>query len=215
MNNQKTEISIPIGESSINGTLHSVEQAQGLIIFAHGSGSSRFSKRNNFVADILNQANFSTLLFDLLTEEEERIDVNTREFRFDISLLADRLVLVTNWIKNNKDTANLSIGYFGSSTGAAAALIAAAQLPKQIAAVVSRGGRPDLAKEYLPLVKAPTLLIVGALDYDVITLNGEAFEKMTCEKRIILVPDATHLFEEEGTLERAAELATDWFKKYV
>ena len=213
--NTKTEVSIPIGESFIHGNLTLVDNAQGLIIFAHGSGSSRFSKRNQFVADMLHKAQFSTFLFDLLTKEEEEIDVHTRELRFNIPLLADRLIIVTKWIEDNKTITDMSLGYFGSSTGAAAALIAAAQLPKKIAAVVSRGGRPDLAKEYLPLVKAPTLLIVGALDYDVITLNQAAFEKLTCEKRIILVPDATHLFEEEGRLERAAELATDWFKMYV
>ena len=214
MNTVKTEVSIPVGDSAIHGDLTLVQNAKGLIIFAHGSGSSRFSTRNQFVAHELNSANFSTFLFDLLTPQEDRVDEDTREFRFDIPLLADRLILVTNWIQKQKNTSHLSIGYFGASTGAAATLIAAAQLPNQIAAVVSRGGRPDLAKEYLSQVQAPTLLIIGELDYDVIALNKLAYEQLTCEKKLVLVPGATHLFEEEGTLLEATKCAIDWFNAY-
>src|SRR3990172_2787563 len=152
------EISIPINSNTIKGTLTLLEKTKGLVIFAHGSGSSRFSKRNNFVATLLNRASFSTLLFDLLTEQEGKIDEHTREFRFNIPLLAERLILVTKWIRDNKSTALLPIGYFGASTGAAATLIAAAQLSHTVAAVVSRGGRPDLAEGYLSRVQAPTLL---------------------------------------------------------
>ncbi len=215
MSTEKTEVSIPVGDSAIHGDLTLVQNAKGLIIFAHGSGSSRFSTRNQFVARELNSAQFSTFLFDLLTPQEDRIDEHTREFRFDIPLLADRLVLVTNWIQEHKSTSHMPIGYFGASTGAAAALIAAAQLPTQIAAVVSRGGRPDLAKEYLPQVKAPTLLIVGEEDTDVIALNKLAYEQLTCEKKLVLVPGATHLFEEEGTLLEATKFAIDWFNAYI
>ncbi len=214
MNTEKTKVSIPVGDSAIHGDLTLVEHAKGLIIFAHGSGSSRFSTRNQFVAHELNSAQFSTFLFDLLTPEEDRIDEHTREFRFDIPLLAQRLVLVTNWIQEHKSISPMSIGYFGASTGAAAALIAAAQLPTQISAVVSRGGRPDLAKEYLPQVKAPTLLIVGKEDTDVIALNKLAYEQLTSEKKLVLVPGATHLFEEEGTLLEATKFAIDWFNAY-
>ncbi len=212
---KKTEVSIPVGDSFIRGNLSLIEKANGLIIFAHGSGSSRFSTRNQFVAHELNKSNFSSFLFDLLTNEEDLIDEQTREFRFNIPLLAERLVLVTNWIKQHKSTAPLRISYFGSSTGAAAALIAAAQLPSSIAAVVSRGGRPDLAKEYLSKVKSPTLLIVGALDYDVIELNKLAYNQLTCEKQLVLIPGATHLFEEKGTLQEATKSAIDWFKNYM
>jgi len=210
----KREVSIAIGPSFINGDLHLVEHSKMVVIFAHGSGSSRLSTRNRFVAEILQKANLSTFLFDLLTPEEDAVDVQTREFRFDIPLLAKRLILVTEWIQKEEITSKLHIGYFGSSTGAAAALIAAGELTTQINAVVSRGGRPDLAKDYLPSVTAPTLLIVGALDYEVIQLNEFAYNLLTCEKKLELVPDATHLFEEGNTLEQAAQLAADWFKTY-
>ncbi len=212
---QKNEISIPVGDSFIFGNLTIVEQTKGLVIFAHGSGSSRFSTRNQFVAGELNKADFSTFLFDLLTEQEDRIDQATREFRFNIPLLAERLVLVTNWIKSDEHSKNLSLGYFGSSTGAAAALIAAAQIPAQIDAVVSRGGRPDLAQDYLSKVKAPTLLIVGQKDTDVILLNEQAYQKLTCEKEMVLIPGATHLFEEEGTLLEATKQAIKWYHQHL
>ncbi len=211
----KTEIRIAIGDSFINGDLSLVPDAQGLIIFAHGSGSSRLSSRNQFVAGILHQAHFSTFLFDLLTKQEERIDIHTREFRFNIPLLAERLVLVTRWARMQKNLVDLPLGYFGASTGAAAALIAAAQLPQDIAAVVSRGGRPDLAGSYLPTVKAPTLLIVGQRDTEVISLNNDAYKQLTCHKKMEIVPGATHLFEEAGTLEEAARLTCDWFDTYL
>jgi dienelactone hydrolase len=211
----KTEVSIQVGDSFIHGDLSLVPDAKGLIIFAHGSGSSRLSTRNQFVADILHKAHFSTFLFDLLTKQEERIDSHTREFRFNIPLLAERLVLVTQWARMQKNLVNMPIGYFGASTGAAAALIAAAQLPHDIAAVVSRGGRPDLTGTYLPLVKAPTLLIVGQRDTEVIALNKDAYNQLTCHKKIEIVSGATHLFEEPGTLEQAARLTSDWFTTYL
>lgn len=209
------EISIPIGDSSINGNLHVVDNANALVIFAHGSGSSRFSKRNQFVANILNQATISTLLFDLLTKEEDAVDQVTRQFRFDIPLLAERLVTVTKWVQSNNNTQYLTLGFFGSSTGAAAALIAAAQLSEAIHAVVSRGGRPDLAGDYLAKVKSPTLLIVGQLDYEVISLNESAYKQLTCTKEIAIIPGATHLFEEPGTLEQVATIASNWFIKFL
>lgn len=215
MTAKKHEVRIPVDHSFIHGTLTLINNAHGLVIFAHGSGSSRLSSRNQFVAHILQEEHFSTLLFDLLTMDEDRIDALTREFRFDIPLLARRLEEVTRWVLNQKQTQDVPLGYFGASTGAAAALIAAAQLPQEISAVVSRGGRPDLAGDYLPRVKAPTLLIVGQLDTDVIALNQSAFDHLTCEKEISIVPGATHLFEEEGTLEKAALLSAAWFTLYL
>ncbi len=209
------EISIPIGNSYIKGDLTLLPDSKALVIFAHGSGSSRLSKRNRFVAEFLNIGNISTLLFDLLTPQEDAIDQRTRQFRFDIPLLADRLITVTQWLKSHPSTAAAQLGYFGASTGAAAALIAAARLPQEISAVVSRGGRPDLAGNYLPKVKAPTLLLVGQLDHDVITLNEEALEQLTCTKKITIIPKATHLFEEAGTLEEASKVALEWFLKYL
>jgi len=209
------EISIPINSNTIKGTLTLLEKTKGLVIFAHGSGSSRFSKRNNFVATLLNRASFSTLLFDLLTEQEGKIDEHTREFRFNIPLLAERLILVTKWIRDNKSTALLPIGYFGASTGAAATLIAAAQLSHTVAAVVSRGGRPDLAEGYLSRVQAPTLLLVGALDDEVIALNKKALDQLKCTKEMMLIPEATHLFEEPGTLEVVTHHTIKWFEKYL
>lgn len=209
------EIVIPVGTSRIKGDLAIVPDATSLVIFAHGSGSSRLSTRNQFVAGMLQQTRISTLLFDLLTEEEDAVDQYTRQFRFDITLLAQRLILATHWVQNNKETATLSLGYFGASTGAAAALIAAAQLPQAISAVVSRGGRPDLAGDFLPLVQCPTLLIVGELDYEVIRLNELAYEKLRCTKDLAIIPCATHLFDEEGTLEQASCAARDWFMRYL
>ncbi len=182
-------------------------QAAGLILFAHGSGSSRHSPRNNFVAAALRQAGLATLLFDLLSEAEAEDRANV----FDIGLLADRLVAATAWARSFTKTRSLPIGYFGASTGAAAALVAAARLGYGIGAVVSRGGRPDLAGDALPRVKAPTLLIVGGRDLEVIALNREALRSLRCESKIEIVPNATHLFEEPGTLEAVVDLARDWF----
>jgi dienelactone hydrolase len=185
------------------------------VLFAHGSGSSRHSPRNQFVAHTLNDAGLATLLFDLLTPEEELIDTRTAELRFDIGLLAARLVHVTKWAKKQQQTRDSQIGYFGSSTGGGAALVAAAELPDDAGAVVSRGGRPDLAGETLPKVQAPTLLIVGGEDHVVIELNEKARAQMRCEVKIDLIPGATHLFEEPGALERVADLATDWFVDHI
>jgi putative phosphoribosyl transferase len=212
---KKLKVSIPVEDSHIDGDLNLVTGSKKLVVFAHGSGSSRFSKRNQFVAQYFNQNNVSTFLFDLLTPEEDEIDEYTREFRFDINLLAQRLILVTNWLKNNKDTMDNNLGYFGASTGAAAALIAASQLPNDILAVVSRGGRPDLAGVYLNGVSSPTLLIVGELDFEVIELNEGAYEQLNCIKELYILPGATHLFEEPGTLQQAAQAALSWFIKYL
>ena len=208
------EISIPIGTSAITGDLNLIKNSKGIIIFAHGSGSSRLSSRNIFVANILNQSNFSTFLFDLLTPQEEAIDIHTREFRFNIPLLAQRLMLVTQWIQTNTSTSELSIGYFGASTGATAALVAAAQLPNQISALVSRGGRPDLAMPYFDRVTCPTLLIVGQHDQEVIPLNQFAYDHLQCPKQMSIVKGASHLFEEGDTLKEAAMLALKWFETY-
>ncbi|PYL27703.1 MAG: hydrolase [Verrucomicrobia bacterium] len=205
------EVRIPAGRAMLDGNLTLVDQKKALVLFAHGSGSSRHSPRNQFVARTLNEAGLATLLFDLLTPEEELVDLYTREHRFNIGLLAERLVHATKWAKQQKQTADLRVGYFGSSTGGGAALVAAAELPNEIGAVVSRGGRPDLAGEALPKVKAPTLLIVGGEDHVVIELNEQARAQMKCECKIEIVPGATHLFEEPGALEHVAKLASDWF----
>jgi putative phosphoribosyl transferase len=215
MNEKKNEVTIPTGKESINGNLEVFQGATGIVLFAHGSGSSRFSPRNTYVARLMNKKGFATLLMDLLTASEEAIDEQTAEFRFDIDLLANRLVDATEWLQKNPATENLSIGYFGASTGAAAALIAAAKLPDAIKAVVSRGGRPDLAEDYLPQVKAPTLLIVGGDDLEVLDMNKDALRRMHAEKKLEVVPGATHLFEEPGKLQEAAELAIDWFAKHL
>ena len=185
------------------------------MLFAHGSGSSRHSPRNQFVARTLNEAGLATLLFDLLTPEEEAIDMQTREHRFNIDLLAVRLGHATKWAKQQEQTSNLGLGYFGSSTGAAAALMAAVDAPQNVDAVVSRGGRPDLAGEALPKVKAPTLLIVGGNDDIVIELNEQARDKMRCEVKLEIIPGATHLFEEPAALEKVAQLASQWFSRHV
>lgn len=210
-----SEIKIPVEGSYITGDLQLVPHSSSLVIFAHGSGSSRFSKRNQFVANVLNQSQISTFLFDLLTPEEDEIDQYTRQFRFDIPRLADRLIIVTEWIKAVKKTQDMHIGYFGSSTGAAAALIAAAKKPEEIHAVVSRGGRTDLAKDYLENVQAATLLIVGEFDYDVIRLNKMTHEQLNCTKDLTIIPGATHLFEEPGALEKVAHIAAKWFATYL
>jgi putative phosphoribosyl transferase len=211
-----SEIRIPINSITLEGNLIIPEGAKGIVVFAHGSGSSRHSSRNQYVARELQKEGLGTLLFDLLTADEERIDMVTAHLRFDIDLLANRLVDVTNWLLNNPDTENLNIGYFGASTGAAAALIAAKEHSNSVKAVVSRGGRPDLAEKALPGVKAPTLLIVGGEDFQVIDMNQWAFDRLTVkEKQLKIVPGATHLFEEAGTLEEVASLAGEWFKRYL
>jgi putative phosphoribosyl transferase len=189
--------------------------AKGLVLFAHGSGSSRFSPRNRHVARQLNEAGLATVLADLLTPPEEAVDERTRHLRFDIGLLAERLVDVTGWLGVQPETSGLGIGYFGASTGAGAALVAAAQRPDTIRAVVSRGGRPDLAGEALPHVLAPTLLIVGGNDGQVITLNRQALARMRAQTQLVIVPGATHLFEEPGALDRVATLARDWFLSHL
>ena len=206
-------IYIPSDKIRLEGELKLPKGATGVVLFAHGSGSSRHSLRNQYVARVIREAGVGTLLFDLLTKQEEAIDAYTGELRFDIEFLAKRLVDATNWITTQPATQHLRIGYFGASTGAAAALIAAVELPNIVAAVVSRGGRPDLAAEALPKVKAPTLLIVGGNDDVVVGLNEKALGKISCEKELKIVPGATHLFEEPGTLEQVAHLASAWFKK--
>jgi dienelactone hydrolase len=195
--------------------LHLPEGAAGLVLFAHGSGSSRQSPRNQLVARTLNDSGLATLLFDLLTQKEEAIDMRTREHRFNIGLLAERLVHATNWAKQEAQTRDLRIGYFGSSTGGAAALVAAVDIPQNVGAVVSRGGRPDLAGNALPKVRAPTLLIVGGNDDIVIELNEQARDRMHCEVRLDIIPGATHLFEEPGALAKVAKLASDWFVNHI
>ena len=207
------EVQIQSGAAVLQGELNIPAGARGVVLFAHGSGSSRHSPRNQFVARTIRGAGVGTLLFDLLTGEEEAIDLRTRHLRFDIGLLAERLVDATHWLK--ADMSYLNVGYFGSSTGGGAALVAAAELGGTIGAVVSRGGRPDLAGAALPQVKSPTLLIVGGLDYAVIEMNQEAYEQMICEKELKIVRGATHLFEEPGTLEEVASLAADWFQRYL
>ncbi len=208
----KNSVQIPSGNDTLNAFLNIPDNAKGIVIFAHGSGSSRHSTRNQYVAGVLNDHGFATVLADLLTEEEEVIDNVTREIRFNIPLLADRLEDIALWSKENEATKSLPIGLFGASTGAGAALIVAAKEPDIIDVVVSRGGRPDLAGEFLPDVKAPSLLIVGGNDDVVIGLNEEALEKLNDLSKLEIVPGATHLFEEPGTLERAANLAAKWFE---
>lgn len=208
------EIKIIKTNITLNGFLQYEKDSIGLVIFAHGSGSSRLSPRNQLVSKILNEKNIATLLFDLLTEEEEKTDDITQEFRFDIDLLADRLIIATQWVLKQKDLKNFKLGYFGASTGSSAALIAEAKQKNNIRAIVSRGGRPDLAKDYLPLVTAPTLLIVGELDFEVIKLNEIAYSELKCTKKIEIVKGATHLFEEKNKLNEVAYLATNWFYKH-
>lgn len=208
-------LSIPAGEVALVGDLDIPENALGLVLFAHGSGSSRLSVRNQAVAEVLRGSGIATLLFDLLTPEEEAEDAYTGHLRFDIRLLSRRLAMVTKKMANHSRCRSFSIGYFGASTGAAAALTAAAALQSSIDAVVSRGGRPDLAGEALRYVKAPTLLIVGERDEDVLRLNEDACQQLQCEKSLAIVPHATHLFAEPGTLEEVARLAANWFRKHL
>ncbi len=210
-----SEVQIPAGRAVLAGNLAIPDGAVALVLFAHGSGSSRHSPRNQFVARTLKDAGLATLLFDLLTPEEEAIDMRTRELRFNIGLLAERLVDATRWAKQQERTRDLRLGYFGSSTGAGAALVAAAEIPKDVGAVVSRGGRPDLAGDALPRVQAPTLLIVGGNDDIVIELNEMARDQMRWEVKLEIVPDATHLFEEPDALEKVAKLGTDWFVNHI
>lgn len=208
-------IKVVAGEVTLEGSLSIPDQAKGLVAFAHGSGSSRHSPRNRYVAQVLRNAGLATLLFDLLTMEEETEDLRTAELRFNINLLAQRLVGATDWLKQNKSTSGLRLGYFGASTGAAAALIAAVERADVVGAVVSRGGRPDLAAPILHLVQAPTLLIVGGNDFPVINMNRAALARLHGEKKLVIIPDATHLFEEAGALEQVAEHAKDWFVKHL
>ena len=209
---QENLIHVPVGKKHIlEGDLQIPQGAQGVVIFAHGSGSSRHSPRNRYVAEVLQKGGLATLLIDLLTHEEELTDEVTAALRFDIDLLTDRLCQVAQWMKTSKQGSPLRIGFFGASTGAAAALCAAAEIKQGIAAVVSRGGRPDLAMHSLAEVEAPTLLIVGGFDGPVIGMNEAAYAQLKCEKKMVIVPRATHLFEEPGTLEEVARLALDWF----
>jgi putative phosphoribosyl transferase len=214
-------VQISAGQTTLEGNLIIPKSSRGIVLFAHGSGSGRHSPRNKYVAEVLQDAGIATLLIDLLTEEEEEIDLQTRHLRFDIDLLAQRLIEATDWLKQeqNIQTKDLSVGFFGASTGAAAALVAAAQRQKIVKAIVSRGGRPDLAgSESLSRVQAPTLLIIGGNDEPVIEMNKDAFKQLTNlednekKKKIVIVPGATHLFEEPGKLEEVADLAKDWFQ---
>jgi putative phosphoribosyl transferase len=221
MANDKTvlverEIEIPLDSTDIiRGTLNIAKQARGIIIFAHGSPSNRLSPRNKYVASALQEKGFATLLFDLLTDKEKSIDSQTRKFVFDIDLFTKRLVLATRWCGANEDTRNLPVGYFGASTGAAAALSAAAELGNTIKAVVSRGGRPDLVINVLPSVEVPTLLIVGGDDSIVIDLNKRAAKYLNVKNELLIVPGAGHLFEEPGALEQVSKASADWFENYL
>jgi dienelactone hydrolase len=199
----------------LEGNLTVPEDAGGLVLFAHGSGSGRLSPRNRYVARVLNEAGLATLLMDLLTAQEEEVDARTGHLRFDIGLLADRLVSATHWLRQHPGAGHLALGYFGASTGAGAALMAAARLPNEVQAIVSRGGRPDLAGPALGEVRAPTLLIVGGYDVRVIEMNREAMEQMRAPVELTIVPGASHLFEESGTLEEVARLARDWFTRHL
>ena len=212
---EKIAVQIPSGTAIINGNLEVPESANGIVLFAHGSGSSRFSPRNMYVARLMNKKGIATLLIDLLTEEEDTVDEYTGQFRFNVDMLAERLADSTRWLKRREIAKKVSIGYFGASTGAAAALIAAAKFPDDVRVIVSRGGRPDLAGENLSKVKAPTLLIVGGDDTEVLELNRQALKLIIAEKKLKVVPGATHLFEEPGKLREVAELAIDWFKKHL
>ena len=209
------DVRLSTARVTLEGTLSVPSEAAGIVVFAHGSGSGRFSSRNRFVADALRQGGLGTLLIDLLTNDEESIDQFTRQFRFDIPRLADRVVGTIDWLLEQPESAALSVGLFGASTGGGAALMAAAERPNRVRAVVSRGGRPDLAGAALQIVRAPTLLIVGGDDEPVIELNRDAIAEMTGLAELEIVPGASHLFEEPGTLERVAELARDWFLRYL
>jgi len=216
------QVDIALGALQLRGVYARPAGARGAVLFAHGSGSGRLSPRNHFVARVLQDAGFATLLFDLLTDEEQWRERETRHLRFDIALLGARLLAATRWLHARADAASLPVGYFGASTGAAAALVAAAEVASsfdaggpRVFAVVSRGGRPDLADGALELVCAPTLLVVGSEDHEVLELNRRALSRLLCEKALALVPGASHLFEEPGTLAQAAQLAADWFARHV
>jgi len=208
-------VQVDAGSARLVGDLEVPAGAAGVVVFAHGSGSGRHSPRNRFVAEQLRAGGLATLLFDLLTAEEQAVDVETGQLRFDVEMLAGRLVAATEWLVVHPAARGLQIGYFGASTGATAALIAAAERPDLVGAVVSRGGRPDLAGLALPRVRAPTLLIVGGSDYPVISWNRDALSFMSCERSLEVVPGATHLFEETGALDTVARLARDWFTRYL
>ncbi len=208
-------VTIPCDKVKLDGLLHIPKDVRGIVLFAHGSGSSRLSSRNQHVATILQKAKIATLLFDLLTPEEEAQDINTGIYRFDIPFLAERLSAASHWVMHNPVLKSLPIGYFGASTGGGAALVAAARLAAYVKAVVSRGGRPDMAEQSLAYVEAPTLLIVGGLDEAVINMNEAAMQQMHCVKELKIVPGATHLFEEPGKLDEVSRLAKDWFEKYL
>ncbi len=209
------EVRIKAGKIVLKGDLVIPEKAKGLVLFAHGSGSSRLSPRNKYVAEVLQEQKLATLLMDLLTEEEEQIDLQTSELRFDIPLLAERLAEAARWLKKNPKTKRLHLGCFGSSTGAAAALIVAAKLPHEVKAIVSRGGRPDLARKFLPKVKVPTLLVGGGWEEPGIEMNEKALQDLPGKKKLEIVPGATHLFEEPGKLEEVAQLAAKWFREHL
>ena len=213
--NHERAVRIPIDRITLEGDLVVPDPARGIVLFAHGSGSSRHSPRNQYVAQVLQQAGLATLLMDLLTIDEEALDAQTAELRFDIELLARRLVGATNWLSSQPQMAQLPVGYFGASTGAAAALVAAAELPDLVAAVVSRGGRPDLAGNALRRVVAPTLLLVGGKDVRVLEVNRIALAELRGPKKLEIIPGATHLFEEKGTLESVAQFAKNWFLLYL
>ena len=208
-------VRVDVGIVAVDGDLRVPERASGLVIFAHGSGSSRFSRRNRAVAAALETAGFGTLLLDLLTPQEESVDERTAEYRFDIDLLGRRVLGATDWVQARPDLHHLPVAFFGASTGAAAALIAAAARPEIARAVISRGGRPDLADEYLPRVQAPTLLIVGGDDEPVIEMNRDAMRRMRAPVELKIIPGATHLFEEPGALEQVATLAADWCRRHL
>ncbi len=212
---EERSVLVPSGAINLAGDLRVPASARAVVLFAHGSGSSRHSPRNRFVAEVLNQAGFATLLLDLLTEDEEAADARTGHLRFNMTFLAERLIDATEWLAQNRDTRKLSIGYFGASTGAGAALLAAAERPDAVEAIVSRGGRPDLAGDALLCVKAPTLAIVGGNDLPVIDMNQAALARLQVEKHLQIVQGATHLFEEPGALEEVALLARDWFERYL
>jgi pimeloyl-ACP methyl ester carboxylesterase len=212
---RSADVTVRAADAALEGTLALPQQAPGIVVFAHGSGSSRFSPRNQYVSGFLNEGGLGTLLFDLLTAEEHEVDELTRELRFDIELLSRRLAAAVDWLAGRAETRDLPVGLFGASTGAAAALIAAAERPERVGAVVSRGGRPDLAIPALARVRAPTLLIVGGRDGPVIGMNREAAAHLRAEHRIEIVPGATHLFEEPGKLEEVARLARDWFQRHL
>jgi putative phosphoribosyl transferase len=212
---QERTVRVPAGPVTLEGDLTVPEGAQGVVLFAHGSGSSRHSPRNRRVAHFLNEAKLATLLVDLLTADEETVDRRTGHLRFDIGLLAERLVEAADWLSRQPDTRDLALGCFGASTGAAAALVAAAARPHVVRAVVSRGGRPDLAGPSLPVVRAPSLLIVGGEDTTVLELNRQAYERLHCEKRLVVIPGATHLFEEPGALEQVARYAQEWLEQHL